>query len=50
VILWWASISEVFIGLALGTVFAGVFSSALLALIDRLLFIGEFIAQLKGGS
>ena len=44
------SIGEVFIGLALGTIFAGLFSSALLALIDRILFIGQFIIRLKGGS
>ena len=45
-----ASVGEVFIGLALGTVFAGLFSSALAALIDRLLFIGGFIVRLRGGG
>lgn len=43
-----AKIGQVFIGLALGTIFAGVFSSALLAMIDRLLFIGQWIGRLIG--
>jgi hypothetical protein len=43
-------VGEVFIGIALGTVFAGVFSTALLAMIDRLLVIGEFVMRLMGGG
>lgn len=43
-------VGEVFIGIALGTVFAGVFSTALLAMIDRLLVIGEFVMHLTGGG
>jgi hypothetical protein len=45
-----AKVGEVFIGIALGTVFAGVFSTALLAMIDRLLLIGEFVMRLMGGG
>ncbi len=41
---------QVFIGITLGAVFAGVFSTALLALIDRLLFIGDFFTRLVGGG
>ena len=44
-----SKIGQVFIGITLGAVFAGIFSSALTALIDRILFIGQFIAQLIGG-
>ena len=43
-------IGQVFIGIALGAVFAGIFSTALLALIDRLVFIGEFVSRLLGGG
>jgi len=43
-------VGQVFIGIALGTVFAGIFSTALLALIDRLLFIGQFVTILMGGG
>jgi hypothetical protein len=43
-----AKIGEVFIGITLGVVFTGVFSSTLLALIDRILFIGQFISNLIG--
>lgn len=43
-------VGEVFIGIALGAVFAGIFSSALLAMIDRLLFIGQFVTRLVGGG
>ena len=43
-------IGQVFIGIALGSVFAGIFSTALLALIDRLLFIGEFVSRLMVGG
>lgn len=45
-----SKIGQVFIGITLGAVFAGVFSSALLALIDRILFIGQFITVLLGGG
>lgn len=41
-----SKIGQVFIGITLGAVFAGVFSSALLALIDRILIIGQFITNL----
>jgi hypothetical protein len=41
---------QVFIGITLGAVFAGVFSSALLALIDRIFILGDFIGHLFGGS
>lgn len=41
---------QVFIGITLGAVFAGVFSSALLALIDRIIFINQFITGLMGGG
>lgn len=43
-----SKIGQVFIGITLGAVFAGVFSSALLALIDRILIIGQFITNLIG--
>ena len=43
-------VGEVFIGLALGTVFAGIFSSALLAMIDRIAFLGGWILRwVEGG-
>ena len=45
-----AHVGEIFIGIALGAVFAGIFSSALLAMIDRLIFIGQFIPRLMGGG
>lgn len=44
-----SKVGEVFMGVALGAVFTGIFSTALLAMIDRLLFIGEFVIQLLGG-
>ena len=44
-----AKVGEVFIGIALGAVFTGIFSTALLAMIDRLVFIGEFVTRLLGG-
>lgn len=44
-----SKVGEVFIGITLGAVFAGVFSTALLALIDRLIAIGDIVAQLLGG-
>lgn len=45
-----SKIGQVFIGISLGALFAGVFSTALLALINRLIRIGEFIMGLFGGS
>ncbi len=45
-----AGIGQVFIGIALGAVFAGVFSTALLALIDRILFINQIILRLMGAG
>ncbi|HEY9121456.1 MAG TPA: hypothetical protein VIM80_00520 [Brevefilum sp.] len=41
-----SKVGQVFIGISLGAVFAGVFSSSLLALIDRILFIGQFFTNL----
>ena len=41
-------IGQVFIGITLGAVFAGLFSSALFALIDRIIFINEMIVLLIG--
>ena len=43
-----SKVGQIFIGITLGTVFAGVFTSALLALIDRILVIGQFITNLIG--
>ena len=43
-----SKIGQVFIGITLGAVFAGIFSSTLLALIDRILIIGQFITNLIG--
>lgn len=44
-----SKIGEVFLGITLGTVFAGIFSTALLALIDRIATLGDVIGQLLGG-
>lgn len=44
-----SKVGQVFIGITLGAVFAGIFSTALVALIDRLIFLGVFIIQLTGG-
>jgi len=44
-----SKVGQVFIGISLGAIFAGVFSSALLALINRIAFIGQFIARWIGG-
>jgi hypothetical protein len=44
-----SKVGQVFIGISLGAIFAGVFSSALLALINRIAFIGQFITQWIGG-
>ena len=43
-------IGEVFIGITLGAFFAGLFSTTLVALIDRIVVIGQFILQFFGGS
>jgi hypothetical protein len=43
-------VGQVFIGITLGAIFAGVFSSALWALIDRLSFARTFFMGLFGGS
>mgnify|MGYP001090453502 CR=1 FL=1 len=43
-------VGQVFIGITLGAVFAGLFSSALFALIDRIIFIREMIVLLIGAS
>lgn len=45
-----SKVGQVFIGIALGAVFTGIFSSALLALIDRLMFIGQWITHWIGGG
>jgi hypothetical protein len=45
-----SKVGQVFIGITLGAVFAGVFSSALVALIDRINFIGQFLIRLLGGG
>ncbi len=45
-----SKVGEVFIGITLGAVFASIFSSTLLALIDRVLFIGQFISNLIGSA
>lgn len=45
-----SKIGEVFIGITLGALFAGVFSSALLALMDRVIDIGAFIGYFLGGG
>ncbi len=44
-----SKVGEVFIGITLGAVFAGIFSTALLALIDRMIVIGEGVSRLLGG-
>lgn len=45
-----SKVGQVFIGITLGAVFAGVFSSALFALIDRITFLASFISGLFGGG
>ena len=45
-----SKLGEVFIGIALGAVFAGVFSTALLALNNRMVVISQVIARLLGGN
>jgi CBS domain containing-hemolysin-like protein len=44
-----SKVGEVFLGITLGAVFAGVFSTALLALIDRMIVVGEMVSRLLGG-
>jgi hypothetical protein len=44
-----SKVGEVFLGITLGAVFAGIFSTALLALIDRMIVIGEGVSRLLGG-
>jgi hypothetical protein len=46
----WGKVGQVFIGIALGSVFVGVFSTTLTALIDRILAITEFIETLLAGG
>jgi hypothetical protein len=46
----WSKVGQVFIGIALGAVFAGLFSSALMALIDRIIAISETISLLFRGG
>lgn len=46
----WSKVGQVFIGIALGAVFAGLFSSALFALIDRIFAISETILILFRGG
>jgi len=43
-------IGQVFIGITLGAIFAGIFSSALWALIDRVISIFTWIQRLVGGA
>jgi len=45
-----SQVGQVFIGLALGAIFAGIFSSALLAMIDRLVFVGGLLSHWIGGG
>lgn len=44
-----SKIGSVFIGITLGAVFAGIFSTALMALIDRLAFLGDSLLLWMGG-
>ena len=46
----WGKVGQVFIGITLGAIFAGVFSTALTALIDRILSIAHFVNLLLGGG
>ena len=45
-----SKVGQVFIGISLGALFAGVFSTALLALINRLIFMAQFVMGLLEGS
>lgn len=42
-------VGEVFLGITLGAIFAGVFSTALLAFIDRIAVLGALIGRFLGG-
>ena len=44
-----SKVGEVFLGITLGAVFAGVFSTALLGFIDRIAVLGELLGQFLGG-
>jgi CBS domain containing-hemolysin-like protein len=44
-----SKVGQVFMGITLGAIFAGVFSTALLALIDRMAFLGEAFRNIIGG-
>ncbi len=46
----WGKVGQVFIGITLGAIFAGVFSTTLTALIDRILVITQFICTLLAGG
>ncbi len=43
-------VAQVFIAIAFGFIFAGVYSSALTALIERMVFLVEFVKNLSGGT
>lgn len=43
-------VAQVFIAIAFGFIFTGVYSSALTALIERLAFLIEFVKNLSGGT
>ncbi len=45
-----SKIGQVFMGITLGAVFAGVYSTALLALMERIVFMGDFFIRLFGGG
>lgn len=45
-----SKVGQVFIGITLGAIFAGVFSTALFALINRISFIAQFMARWIGGQ
>ena len=45
-----SKVGQVFIGITLGAIFAGVFSTALFALINRISFIAQFITRWIGGQ
>jgi len=46
----WGKVGQVFIGITLGAIFVGVFSTTLTALIDRILVISQFIQTLLAGG
>lgn len=50
---WFAGIrkvGQVFIAIAFGFIFAGIYSSALTALIERMVFLTDFVRRVIGGS